>query len=81
MDAEIFWLAYLKRMNISLWADYGWFENTYEIEQYNIFGGSLFFDTNAFRYPINMKIGAKVGYSVSHKQPYFNIILNVSDIL
>lgn len=81
IDAEIFWLTYLKRLNIGFWGDYGRFENllsdgSYSSRNYSIVGATGFLDMNFFRYPVEFKVGAKAGYSLSHEKPYVNIIFN-----
>ncbi|MFC0875944.1 TolB family protein [Saccharicrinis sp. FJH2] len=75
-DAEIFWLAYLKRLNFGVWADLGQFKFSRDEYEYNALGGTMYIDMNLFRYPIEWKVGAKVGYSFSHQDYVIEGIFN-----
>ena len=70
IDAEIFWLVNIKRLNASFWID----RANFDYGTYSIFGSSVFCDVNFFRYPIDFKVGLKAGYSQTVGRPFAEII-------
>ncbi|MFW6257180.1 MAG: TolB family protein [Prolixibacteraceae bacterium] len=86
-DWNIEGILYMRRANLTLFADYAWLKgNIYEegkrtgifTKNINAYGGELTFDVNALRFYAPTTVGVRASYIPELKDVYFNFLFSLN---